>query len=469
MNQKKAFYPVTIIVAIGVIVIAWMIAESRSAAADPVPVRAQVTSSGDAVVNLRRTVTVQVVQKTKDAVVYISTRKLVDRHVTFGGNQFMQPFDTGQVVRVPANSLGSGFIIQKDGYVVTNNHVVDRAREISVELADGRKLSADLISADPDADLAILRIHSDAPLPTLDLGESSDLMIGEPVIAVGNPLGYSHSVSTGIVSALHRDIEPKQPDTADAQPVHGEEAALRDLIQTDAAINPGNSGGPLLNAYGQVIGINTAIRGDAQNIGFAIPIDRLRDLIPELMNPSQVTKVDVPIKLTEKRTITEPANISVSLISAGKEGRTLRSINGQIPANIVDAYAMLLSIKANHNFSVDWANEKPEQMLARASPIPNAIVQAKQRFGLAIEQITPMLADKYHLNQEDGLLVDGIDRDSAAAKSGVQPGDILLQVGSVRLTSLDDLGALMFRMPEDGSVKVWVIRGQEMGYLTLKF
>ena len=468
MNEKKAFYPIVAIISVGAILITWMIAGSHPASADPAPVQ---TAAGDSVVNLRRTVTVQVVQKTKDAVVYISTRKLVDRHVTFGGNPFMQPFDTGQIVRVPANSLGSGFIIQKDGYVVTNNHVIDRAREISVELSDGRKLSADLISADPDADLAILRIHSDTPLPTLDMGDSSDLMIGEPVIAVGNPLGFSHSVSTGIVSALHRDIEPKQPDaTNESQPVHGEEAALHDLIQTDAAINPGNSGGPLLNAYGQVIGINTAIRGDAQNIGFAIPIDRLRDLIPELMNPSQVTKVDVPVKLTEKRTITEPANISVSILSAGKDGRKLDSINGQAPANIVDAYAMLLALKANQHLTLNWANDNsPQLLVTKATPIPDAIMQARQRFGLTIEQVTPMLADKYHLNQEDGLLVDGVDRDSAAAKSGLEPGDILLQLGRVRLTSLDDLGALLPRLPDDGSVRVWVIRGQEMGYITLKF
>jgi serine protease Do len=469
MTKKIAIYPITAILLAGLAIAGWMNTGTRRAdAADPAPVPVQ-QAAGDSTINLRRTVTVQVVQKTKDAVVNISTRKLVDRRITFGGSPFIQPFDTGQVVRVPANSLGSGFIIHKNGYVVTNNHVVDRAREISVELADGRKLSADLISADPDADLAILRIHSETPLPTLDLGESSDLMIGEPVIAVGNPLGFSHSVSTGIVSALHRDIEPRQPAGADAQPVHGEEAALRDLVQTDAAINPGNSGGPLLNAYGQVIGINTAIRGDAQNIGFAIPIDRLRDLIPELMNPSQVTKVDVPLKLVEKRSITEPATISVSLAAPGPNGATLQSINGQHPANIIDAYATLLTLKPNQPFEVSWTNERSEKLTSKATPIPDAIVQAKEKFGLTIEQITPMLADKYKLNQEDGLLVDAVDRDSAAAKCGINPGDIIVQVGRVRVASLDDMGALMPRLPDEGSVRVWVIRGDVMGYITLKF
>jgi serine protease Do len=225
-------------------------------------------------VNLRKTVIVEVVAKTKDAVVNISTTKMIRERVSpFGQDPFFRQFDVGPMERFSANSLGSGFIVHRDGYVVTNNHVIDHARQISVELDDGRKLPAQLISADPEADLAVLRISDKKPFPAIELGDSADLMIGEPAIAIGNPLGYSHSVSSGIVSALHRDLEDEQA-----------QEKLKNLIQTDAAINPGNSGGPLLNAYGQVVGINTAIRSDAQNIGFAIPVNRLRDLIPELMS-----------------------------------------------------------------------------------------------------------------------------------------------------------------------------------------
>src|SRR5947209_14281377 len=160
-------------------------------------------------INLRKTVIVDVVRKTQDAVVNVSTTKIVTRRVSpFGADPFWQQFDMGgDVMRIPASSLGSGFIIHPDGYVVTNNHVIDRARQINVELSDGRKLPADLISADAEADLAVLKITSDKPLPTIELGDSSDLMIGEPAIAVGNPLGFSHSVSTGIVSAVHRDLK----------------------------------------------------------------------------------------------------------------------------------------------------------------------------------------------------------------------------------------------------------------------
>jgi len=235
--------------------------------AQDVPVATTSPSSQE--LNLRRTVTVDVVARTKDAVVYISTTKLA-RTSPFGDDPFFRQFFQQNV---QVQSLGSGFVVHEDGYVVTNNHVIDRAREITVALSDGRKLSAELVAADPEADLAILKIKSDKPLPYLELGDSSDLMIGEPVIAVGNPLGYSHSVSTGIVSAVHRDLGDPS-------------IKLADLIQTDAAINPGNSGGPLLNAYGQVIGINTAIRANAQNIGFAIAVNRLRELIPSLMNPA---------------------------------------------------------------------------------------------------------------------------------------------------------------------------------------
>jgi serine protease Do len=222
-----------------------------------------------------------------------------------------------------ATSLGSGFVVHGDGYIVTNNHVIDRALKIEVEMLDGRKFTARLIASDASADLAILKVDSDKPLPAIELGDSSDLMIGEPVIAVGNPVGLSHTVSTGIVSAIHRDLRSE----ADRDPEHP--SALGDLIQTDAAINPGNSGGPLLNAYGQVIGINTAIRSDAQNIGFAIEVNRLRELIPELMNPAQVTKVDVPLKFKEKRTIAAPAQVTAELLT--ESGRSLVSVAGQKP------------------------------------------------------------------------------------------------------------------------------------------
>jgi serine protease Do len=412
-------------------------------------------------INLRKTVTVEVVRKTKDAVVNISTTKTVARRVSaFGGDPFWSPFDAGQVVQVPADSLGSGFIIHKEGYVVTNHHVIDRARKINVELADGRKLPATLLSSDAEADLAVLKINAGEgkTFPALELGDSSDLMIGEPVIAVGNPMGFSHSVSTGIVSAIHRDLKDGQ-----------NKVLLGDLVQTDAAINPGNSGGPLLNAYGQVVGINTAIRGDAQNIGFAIQVNKLRDLIPELMRPAAVTKVDVPLRLSERRKVTPPATVSSEVYEV-KDGKpvVLKSIGGRPCATAVDAYAELLKAKAGEPIELGWATGN-ERVVPKAVPLPDAIVQAKRRLGLGIQALSPMLAEKYGLAIEDGLLVTDVIRGSVAGKAGIEPGDILVQLGRYRVRSLDDLAGLMEHLPATGRVRVGVIRGEQMASGFLEF
>jgi serine protease Do len=408
--------------------------------------------------NLRRTVTVDVVRKTKDAVVYISTTKLA-RTSPFGDDPFFRQFFQQNV---QVQSLGSGFIIHEDGYVVTNNHVIDRAREIHVDLSEGKeKLPAELIATDPDADLAILKIKADKPLPYLELGDSSDLMIGEPVIAVGNPLGYSHSVSTGIVSATHRSL-------GDAN------VKLEELIQTDAAINPGNSGGPLLNAYGQVIGINTAIRGDAQNIGFAIQVNRLRDLIPSLMNPAQVTKVDVPVKLKEQRRLSAPAKVEcfVHLADGSKEGQkaAIASINGHAPKNIVDAYVQLLKVRADEKLTLQFAGGKDPaaSFVAKSIAPPDAVAQARTRLGITIEPLTPLLSEKYGIPVEDGMLVKEVLRDTPAARAGLQPGDVITGLGNYRVESLKDFATLLQFLPASGRVRVEVVRGNQQGGLMLR-
>jgi serine protease Do len=417
-------------------------------------------------INLRRTVITDIVARTKDAVVNISATKVVTQHFSpFGNDPFWQQFDFGRdfTRSMKTNSLGSGFIIHPDGYVVTNNHVIDRAQQIQVELADGRKLPADLISADAEADLAILKIAPEAgkgnaakPYPVLELGDSGDLMIGEPVIAVGNPLGFSHSVTTGIVSAIHRDL--KDDDG---------KVMLGDLVQTDAAINPGNSGGPLLNAYGQVIGINTAIRGDAQNMGFAIQVNKLRDLIPELMDPAHVHAVDLPLKLVEARRLTPPATVDCWIYKAN--GKTpIETINGQRPRNIVDAYAILLRVKTTDKVLIEYARGskvEAETIVARTIP---AIVKTKERLGITVEAVTPLLAEKYGLSAQDGLLITQVLKNSPAGRTGLKPGDIITQLGRYRCSTMADLDALLQRLPDKGKVRIGIIRAGQMGYGTLE-
>ena len=178
--------------------------------------------------------------------------------------------------REKRTSLGSGVIIDGSrGLVLTNTHVVEKATTISVALNDKREFEATIVGMDPDSDLAVLKIISEQPLPAIHMGNSDDIMIGETVIAIGNPFGFSHTVTTGVVSAVNRSIK-----TA--------ERVFHEFIQTDASINPGNSGGPLLNINGELIGINTAIYAEAQGIGFAIPISRAKRIISDLINYGEV-------------------------------------------------------------------------------------------------------------------------------------------------------------------------------------
>src|SRR2546423_6903933 len=222
----------------------------------------------------RRTPVVVVAHDVLPAVVNIQTEATIRRREI---DPFFDPFGVfGGNREYKTQSLGSGFVWSSDGIVVTNNHVVEGASLISVNFNDGSKLSAKLIGVDPDSDVAVLRVSAKG-LATAPIGTSADLMIGESVVAVGNPFGLSGTVTTGVVSATGRSVPSKE-----------EGRTFTDFIQTDASINPGNSGGPLLNIEGRVIGINVAIYAAGQGIGFAIPVDRAKKVISDLLRYGQV-------------------------------------------------------------------------------------------------------------------------------------------------------------------------------------
>ena len=233
----------------------------------------------------RRDAIVSAVEKVSTAVVNVSSEYEITRQSRpfsgFGMNPFFDSFfkdffDPGFRQSDKRTSLGSGVIIDgKRGFILTNAHVIAKAEDISVVLQDERTFKAQLVGADPDSDLAVLRIKSEENLPAIEMGRSDDLMIGETVIAIGNPFGFSHTVTTGVISALNRSI--RSNDTI-----------YHNFIQTDASINPGNSGGPLLNINGDLIGINTAIYVKAQGIGFAIPINKARRIITDLIQYGEV-------------------------------------------------------------------------------------------------------------------------------------------------------------------------------------
>ena len=232
----------------------------------------------------RRNLVVEAVEKASPAVVNVSTEEVVEQR----GSPFPYPtdpffeeffrdFSDPRPRRFTRTSLGSGVVVAADGTILTNEHVVLRASRIHVTLADEREFDAKLVGADADSDIAVLRVKAGGTLPTVTLGTSTGIMIGETVIAIGNPFGLSHTVTTGVVSALGRSLR-------------SEERTYADFIQTDASINPGNSGGPLLDIRGELIGINTAIYGKAQGIGFAIPIDRARRVMHDLVSYGEVRR-----------------------------------------------------------------------------------------------------------------------------------------------------------------------------------
>jgi serine protease Do len=244
----------------------------------------------------RRTPVVEAVERVGPAVVNIATEKIVERSLSpwfFWEPQYMR-----------ALSLGSGVIIDPLGYVITNAHVITRANQIQVHLRDGKRLTATPVAVDVAEDAALLKLDGRERFPYVQMGRSDDLLIGETVIALGNPFGLENSVSSGVVSAKNRSIE------ADGRPV------FQDLIQTDASINPGNSGGPLLNINGEVIGLNTAVRQGAQGIGFAIPIDRVYESLLRATIPDRISHIGYGMRLRRP-----PRDVEALAVVAGLDPR----------------------------------------------------------------------------------------------------------------------------------------------------
>ncbi len=217
----------------------------------------------------RRTAIVDAVAKTQSCVVSISSEKK-------SASNSRWPFSAEENQRSRISGMGSGVIVDSRGYILTNHHVVDKVQGIEIQLADGTTYPGRVLQYDPMMDLALMKIEAAGPLPAISIGTSSDLMVGETVITIGNAFGYENTVSVGIISALHRDV------------TLSDEQVYRNLVQTDASINPGNSGGPLININGELIGINVAVRAGAQGIGFALPIDEVKRVATEMLSTRRI-------------------------------------------------------------------------------------------------------------------------------------------------------------------------------------
>ncbi|RLC05328.1 MAG: serine protease Do, partial [Deltaproteobacteria bacterium] len=301
----------------------------------------------------RRNAVVSAIEKIGPAVVNISSEYQVQtRRNPFsdlGMNPFFDSFfkdfyDPGLEHREKRTSLGSGVIIDgKRGFILTNAHVVTQSESISVALKDEREFQAQIVGVDPDSDLAVLKIGNQEDLPAIEMGNSEDLMIGETVIAIGNPFGFSHTVTTGVISALNRSVRT-------------DDAVYHNFIQTDASINPGNSGGPLLNINGDLIGINTAIYAKAQGIGFAIPINKAKRIVSDLIQYGEVVlswtglslqdldkELGYYLKVPENKGVIvkdiEPG--SPAMIAGVRKGDIILALD-KIPIRTVDDYQQAL-------------------------------------------------------------------------------------------------------------------------------
>jgi serine protease Do len=394
---------------------------------------------------LRRNNVVKVVEQTRDSVVSISSTQTVRvRRPSLFGMYF------DEIFAYPETTSGSGFVIHEDGYIVTNHHVVARSADHRVKFADGREYEATPISSDPAHDLAILKIEPDEPLAPLELGRSDDIMVGEDVIAIGNPFGLENTVTRGVVSALHRRLE-FSPDLA-----------YEDLIQTDASINPGNSGGPLLNVLGELIGINTAIRPEAENVGFAIPVDHLRALLPDMLDITQLKRIEFGMRVAgDKAEVVSIEDESPAATAGLRAGDVVTEVDGKPVARDVDFYIAMLDHRPGQTVSMKYQREDKERearIKLTAVPELDAGTIAWEKLGLRLEELSAAASRKFGLRRNAGLVVTEIDEQGPARRSSIRVGDLLIYLGRYRAWPLDNVALLLKELHTNDPVDATILR-----------
>lgn len=417
----------------------------------------------------RRNAVTEAVAKVGPAVVNISTEQRVRNPFadSLFGRSFPELFG-GPSEGYVENALGSGTIIDPQGYVLTNEHVLLGASRITVSLADGRKLEAEVVGTDPGSDLAIVRISSDKPLPSIPLGSSSDLMIGETVIAIGNPLGLSNTVTVGVVSAVGREVR-------------GGDRVYADFVQTDAPINPGNSGGPLLNILGQLVGINTSIVAEAEGIGFAIPIDRAKVVLDEILRYGKVREVWVGMDVrasgggrafdaSEPKVMVMRSYVGGPADRAGvKPGDVLVAVDGRPIRSIADWDTSLGTAHVGGKLQMRLdRGGKPVELPVAVETFPYDLAPniVADLVGVEVATITDEMRRQAALPRR-GVVITGVRPGSPAARVGIKPGDVIGQVNDSRVGTLEEFSKAVPRMLERESVLLVVIRRNTAYYVTI--
>ncbi len=371
-------------------------------------------------------------------------------------------------------ATGSGFVISKEGYIVTYNHVVEGADKIVVVLDNGEELDAEIVGRDPETDLALLRTNADHELPVAPLGDSDSIRVGDWLMAIGNPFGLDHTVTLGILSARGRNINAGRYD---------------DFLQTDASINPGNSGGPLFDMRGRVIGINTAINQNGQGIGFAIPINMAKELLPQLREAGSVTRgwLGVQIQrvnpaLAKSFGLDEPRGALISMVFEDGPADKARIKRGDVilefDGSAIDEFNDLPRIVANTAPDTEVSvmvlrDGKPKTLKAMLGKLKEDQIQLAttethdSEWGFEVEALTNDVAERLDLDQDiSGVQVTEVDPESEAYEEGLRRGDIILEVNRTEITRPDQVTRALEK--EDEHAVLLVQRGEATLYLAIE-
>lgn len=395
----------------------------------------------------------------------------------FGADPFQDFFDRFFEDQRPQSraqkSLGSGFVISADGYILTNNHVVDGADEIKVKFDNGKELKGELKGSDAKLDLALIKVTTDEKLTVAALGDSDGIDVGEWVMAIGNPFGLSETVTAGIVSAKGRVIGSGPYD---------------DFIQTDASINPGNSGGPLFNAIGEVIGINTAIIAGGQGIGFAIPVNMAKSIITQLKDTGKVTRgwIGVSIQSVTKELADSfglPAEKGalVSDVTPGspaekgdiKSGDIIISFDGKAIKEMNDLPRLVAATAAGKSVPVQVIRNGKEETLTiviekMKDGDEDSITDTQDKLGLTVKDLTKELAANYRIKETSGVVVTDVKPDSLAMSVGIQRGDIVKEVNGVRINKAEEYEKALAVVKKDKVLRLLVKHGESSRYVAIK-
>jgi serine protease Do len=396
---------------------------------------------------------VRAVQKALPAVVNISTEQVIER---FGRDPFDELYRQFFGQPEPGiHSLGSGVLVDGDGWLVTNYHVVRRASEISVTMTDGTTCKARLVSGDQKNDLVLLKIDAKQPLAYIDLATDRELMLGETVIAIGNPFGYDHTVTKGILSAKNRKW-PQPPD----------DPKFEDILQTDAAINPGNSGGPLINTRGELVGINMAILSQAEGIGFAIPAKRVASLLTVWFSPEKRAGLWLGLRFARadgKLVITHVQPESPAASAGLQPNTVINTVDGERVSDVLRLQRYLLHKKAGDDVRFETDERKTVTVKLTALPKLSADELMWKRFGLTVQPMTADLADALHMSTVQGLLVSDVQKGSPAATAGLRRGVVITHIAGEEIDSLERLAEQLSDTKTGDAVSFLIVVNERRG------